>query len=230
MLKKKTAVKKKKKPAIKKAKVKKRKISFSASKKIVRPRSKKVVAPAIAPVILLSEVVAHIVPAVHPAFPAQKEFTFPQGYGDNKIILMVRDPYWLFTYWELRQREKANIQTKAGRGACECLRLYKNDAVCFDIQVREMANNWYVNVPEAGASYWLEIGFRSPDGRFFAIARSNVVSTPLDRMSDVIDEEWMIPDWDALYALSGGFGVGHSSAGAWGFALFSPTSPTGARV
>ena len=30
-------------------------------------------------------------------------------------------------------------------------------------------------------------------------------------MSDVIDEEWMIPDWDQMYALSGGFGIGLSS-------------------
>jgi len=229
--KKKTAPKKIKKAAAEKAPVKKRKIKFSASKKTVRSRSKKTIVSVIEPVVLSSEIIQHIVPAVqHPISPAHEHFDFSQGYGDNKIILMVRDPYWLFTYWELRQWEKDNARAKAGRGACECLRIYKNDAVCFDIEIGGMANNWYVSVPEAGASYWLEIGFRSADGRFFAAARSNVVKTPLDRMSDVIDEEWMIPDWDALYALSGGFGFGHSSAGAWGFALFSPTSPTGARA
>jgi len=30
-------------------------------------------------------------------------------------------------------------------------------------------------------------------------------------MSDVIDEQWMIPDWERLYALSGGFGLGRGS-------------------
>ena len=30
-------------------------------------------------------------------------------------------------------------------------------------------------------------------------------------MSDVIDEEWMIPDWERLYALSGGFRIGLGS-------------------
>lgn len=224
---KKTAPKKSKKAAVVKAVVKKRKIKFSVSKKNVRSRVKKIIVSAVEPVILSSEIIQHVAPAVpHPVPPAHEHFDFPRGYGDNKIVLMVRDPYWLFTYWELRGEEKAKAQAKAGRGACECLRLYKNDAICFDIETGGMANNWYVNVPEAGASYWIEIGFRSADGRFFAAARSNVVKTPLDRMSDIIDEKWMIPEWDALYALSGGFGFGHSSAAGWGFALFNPSSPT----
>jgi hypothetical protein len=229
--KKKTAPKESKKAAAGKAVVKKRKIKFSVSRKVVRSRAKKIIVSAVEPVILSSEIIQHVASAVpHPVPPSHEPFSFPHSYGDNKIVLMVRDPYWLFTYWELREKERTQAQEKAGSGACECLRLYKNDAVCFDIEIGGMANNWYVNVPEAGASYWLEIGFRSADGRFFAAARSNVVKTPLDRMSDVIDEEWMIPDWDALYALSGGFGFGHSSAGGWGFALFSPTSPTRARA
>ncbi|MFA6549454.1 MAG: DUF4912 domain-containing protein, partial [Candidatus Margulisiibacteriota bacterium] len=200
--KKQTAPKKIKKAATGKVPVKKRKISFSVSKKTVRSRTKKIVIPVASPIILSPEMmVKKTTPVVPPVSPApREEFVFPQGYGDNKAVLMVRDPYWLFTYWELRHKEKAEAQEKAGRGACECLRLYKNDVVCFDIEIGGMANNWYVSVPEAGASYWIEIGFRSPDGRFFAVVRSNVVATPLDRMSDMIDEEWMIPDWDALYA------------------------------
>ena len=27
----------------------------------------------------------------------------PDGYGDNRIVLMVRDPLWLFAYWEIRK-------------------------------------------------------------------------------------------------------------------------------
>ena len=30
-----------------------------------------------------------------------KSFRFPAGYGDNKIVLLVRDPWWIFTYWEI---------------------------------------------------------------------------------------------------------------------------------
>src|SRR5512136_804552 len=45
------------------------------------------------------------------------------------------------------------------------------------------------------------------------LARSNCATTPRDAPSDVIDEKWMIPDWefDRIYALSGGFAVGSSS-------------------
>jgi hypothetical protein len=30
-------------------------------------------------------------------------------------------------------------------------------------------------------------------------------------MSEMIDEEWMIPDWEKIYSLSGGFGIGRGS-------------------
>jgi hypothetical protein len=57
----------------------------------------------------------------------------------------------------------------------------------------------------------VDIGFLSPDGKFIAMARSNAVTTPRDGMSDIIDEEWMVVDFDRIYALSGGFGIGKSS-------------------
>jgi hypothetical protein len=30
-------------------------------------------------------------------------------------------------------------------------------------------------------------------------------------MSEVVDEEWLIPDWEKIYALSGGFKIGQGS-------------------
>ncbi|MFA7255940.1 MAG: DUF4912 domain-containing protein, partial [Candidatus Omnitrophota bacterium] len=50
------------------------------------------------------------------------------------------------------------------------------------------------------------------DGRFLCLARSNHVTTPRAGMSEVIDEQWMSIDFDKMYALSGGFQVGKSSA------------------
>ncbi|HVN67357.1 MAG TPA: DUF4912 domain-containing protein, partial [Candidatus Sulfotelmatobacter sp.] len=39
-------------------------------------------------------------------FAAEKLFEFPAGYGDNRIVLMVRDPYWLYTYWEVNDQRR----------------------------------------------------------------------------------------------------------------------------
>ncbi|HTL70557.1 MAG TPA: hypothetical protein VL404_04615, partial [Candidatus Eisenbacteria bacterium] len=59
----------------------------------------------------------------------------------------------------------------------------------------------------------VEIGLRSADGRFFAMARSNVARTPRFGVSDVLDEEWMLPEelyWK-LFGLSGGLADRRSS-------------------
>ncbi|MDI6731177.1 MAG: DUF4912 domain-containing protein [Candidatus Margulisbacteria bacterium] len=148
-------------------------------------------------------------------FEERHEFLFPERYGDNKITLMVRDPYWLFAYWEINEKRSAEIVRELSQAVFSqsrlTLRVYNVDNWdSFDIEVTGGAKNWYLRV-SSDASYCVDIGYKTPDGRFIAAARSNIVRTPLDRMSDIIDEQWMIPDWEKLYLLSGGFRVGASS-------------------
>ena len=128
---------------------------------------------------------------------------------------MVRDPYWLYTYWELTQSKIDEIKGELGdrfHSSILILRIY--DAAnwhFFDINVHGRTGNWYINVGRPNTSYCIDIGFLTPDGYFVCAARSNTVKTPRDNMSEVIDEEWMIPDWEMMYALSGGFGRGKGS-------------------
>lgn len=147
----------------------------------------------------------------------KKEFDFPHAYGDNRIVLLVRDPHWLHAYWEITEnkyREVSGILGKDFSGSREILRVHntsENPWKSFDINTSYGARNWYINVPEADRTYIVDIGFLSQDGRFVGMARSNAVTTPRDGPSDIIDEEWMIVDFDRIYALSGGFGIGKSS-------------------
>lgn len=144
------------------------------------------------------------------------QFEFPSGYGDNRIVSMVRDPHWIFAYWEVNEKRRNEIRLEIGEAdfskTKEHLRVYDTENwSSFDIEVTGGARNWYIKVPSPNRTYCVDIGFLTADGKFITAARSNWVTTPLDRMSDVIDEEWMIPDWNKMYALSGGFGIGLSS-------------------
>ena len=145
----------------------------------------------------------------------EESVELPQGYGDNKIVLMVRDPYWLYTYWELNQNRVNEISSELGNkfhNSSMILRVYDtSDWTFFDIGVSGTINNWYLNVGRPNTSFCVDIGYLTPDGYFVCAARSNIVTTPRDSMSDSIDEEWMIPDWEQMYALSGGFGRGKGS-------------------
>ena len=146
----------------------------------------------------------------------EEDFVFPQVYGDTKIVLLVRDPHWLYSYWEINQQKRDEVRTKIGAEefahAKETLRVYDTrNWQYFDVEVAGGSINWYIRVPAANCSYCVDIGFKTRDGKFIAVARSNVVTTPLDKMSEVVDEEWLIPDWEKIYALSGGFKIGQGS-------------------
>lgn len=144
----------------------------------------------------------------------------PAGYGDDKIVLMVRDPYWIYSYWEISHGKKEEIRQRVGersyREGTYAVRIYDvtdvhfdgtNAHHSFDIVVGDFAQNWYVNIPSANRSYIADLGFITPQGQFILIARSNVVMTPRDSYSEMVDEEWLILDEDFLemFRLSGGY-------------------------
>ncbi len=173
----------------------------------------------------------------------------PVKYHEDKVVLQVRDPWWLYTYWEVQDSTLENIRkqfVRESQGAKLVLRVYdvsfiifngRNAHRFFDIEVNFDVSNWYIDAGLPGRSFCVEIGLKLNDGRFIMIARSNIVTMPLDGPSWVLDEEWMIPDdlFARLYGM--GFGMGVSSPLAKGFwrhlkfpvssmGLFSISSPS----
>ncbi|MDD4980313.1 MAG: DUF4912 domain-containing protein [Candidatus Omnitrophica bacterium] len=147
----------------------------------------------------------------------------PSGYGQDRMVLQVRDPRWIHAYWEAGietfKRLKAELKDNFYK-ARRVLRVYdvshiifngKNAHCFFDIQINEQANNWYIDTAGPGRSWCVDLGLLLPDGRFITILRSNTVTTPLEGPSWITDEEWMIPEdmFARLYGM--GFGLGRSS-------------------
>jgi uncharacterized protein len=156
----------------------------------------------------------------------RSQFRFPPGYGDNKIVILVRDPWWIFAYWEIR-RDKEEEITRSIRSdgddpAKSVLRVYdvtginfngRNARSYFDIDLKGCANNWYINVGSPDRSWLVDIGILTKNGKFYCLARSNIVRTPPYGMSDQLDAEWMMPEdeyWK-MFGISGGFGIGKGS-------------------
>src|SRR5712692_8840743 len=144
----------------------------------------------------------------------------PTGYGKDRIVVMVRDPYWLHCYWELTRHAIQRAEAALGQdwhGAKPILRLLdvtsqdttnSAESTVRDIDIHGGCNNWYIDVANPPRSYRVDNGYLSPRGRFFVLARSNVVTTPRAGVSDVIDENWADIDpkkADRIYAMSGGF-------------------------
>lgn len=144
----------------------------------------------------------------------------PTGYGKDRIVVMVRDPYWLHVYWELTHQSIQRAEAALGQDwytAKPILRIMDvsshettstSEAVVKDIEIHGGCQNWYVEVAQPPKSYRIDVGYASRRGQFYVLARSNVVTTPRANVSDELDENWADIDTkqaDRIFAMSSGF-------------------------
>jgi hypothetical protein len=142
-----------------------------------------------------------------------------QEYEKDRVIVMVRDAYWLHAYWEVTRQSVSRARAALGQrwhGAIPVLRLYQmaNDnttsserKIVRDVQVHGGVNNWYLDVDHPPMSFQVDIGYLAGDGSFLGLARSNVVVTPQSGSAGSGDGNWdgVAEDFDRIYALSGGY-------------------------
>jgi len=134
----------------------------------------------------------------------------PSGYGDNRIVMLVRDPHWCYLYWELQERHIQGGLRRLSRSRNEVRHILRvhpasGGEAPFDVDVDFRHQNHYLQL-SPGASFYTEIGLLDNEGNFAALAVSNTVTLPLDSPSDIIDEKWITTDanFAEIYILSGG--------------------------
>jgi uncharacterized protein len=121
----------------------------------------------------------------------------PRGYGDTKIVAMVRDPRWVFAYWEV-SHEKKTILSKMGLDVTRLvLRIYDITNVVFDgfnansffeVETNDSTDNWYIHMPAAARTWCIDLGVKASEGSFILIARSNTIVTPRELPSEQAGE------------------------------------------
>ena len=139
----------------------------------------------------------------------------------DRMVVMVRDPYWLHVVWELTQRSVDRAQAAMGQHwhtAQAILRLYRimeAGAATHerDIVIHGGVSNWYVDVQDPPCEFRAEIGYLAQNGSFYCLARSNAVKTPPAGTSDAVDENWadVAQHADRIFAMSGGYSPGGTS-------------------
>lgn len=140
----------------------------------------------------------------------------PARYGETKIVILPRDPSWMFAYWEVVEDVVRKYENDKW-----VLRVYDVTGVdfdgtnansYFDIEINRAADNWYINLPQINRSWICDIGVIK-DGKFILIARSNVVHMPRGSVSHLTDEQWGIleKEFERLMEISGIKHIGRSS-------------------
>lgn len=136
----------------------------------------------------------------------------PSNYGDNLLVMMARDPYWSYLYWELqpaRIEEGLRILSLSLSKVRCILRVYPQSLGsegAYDVNIDFRWGHYYLQLSPPGETFYVEIGLLEPNGQFFALAESNRITLPMDRASEVVDETWMTTEEEfwKIYALSGG--------------------------
>ncbi|MEM0925317.1 MAG: DUF4912 domain-containing protein, partial [Planctomycetota bacterium] len=136
----------------------------------------------------------------------------------DRIVLMVRDSYWLQATWEITRASVARAESSLAERwhtATPVLRVMQVEDVSNnsaemvqrDIPIHGGVDTWYVDVQHPPTRFRVAIGYLTSDDEFHAICRSNVVETPSPGDCERLDEHWhdIADDYERIYSLSGGY-------------------------
>ncbi|MBR0239057.1 MAG: DUF4912 domain-containing protein [Thermoguttaceae bacterium] len=120
---------------------------------------------------------------------SDKKFSEQMKEEEDNLTLKARDAYWIQATWHVRQKTKDRVRGALGSDwhyAKPAIRLFEvrpNDGfnsrrALRNIEVLLKANNWFIDVDGVPASYQIELGYITENGKFFTILTSNTVTTP----------------------------------------------------
>jgi hypothetical protein len=125
----------------------------------------------------------YLAPDVPPRVFEEERFLFPRSYEVDRVRLLVKDPDWLFAYWDVNPRSLEAIRDTLGERSAVLSRLTLRikDPVnggTSVVYLPEGARSWYVRTDSSRRSYRAELGLTLPTGEFRSLAESNTVVTP----------------------------------------------------
>ena len=122
--------------------------------------------------------------------------TIPDNYGLDRLVVLPRDPQWLYVYWELqggaldrlRFHHSAEIIDNA-RWVLRVRAANESRPTFVDVDMR--IGQWYLHVLPA-TTFIIEMGLINQNGVFVEVLKAREASTPRAGISNVCDERWII--------------------------------------
>lgn len=141
----------------------------------------------------------------------------PLEYDDTKVVLLVRDPEWVFVYWEISSGLRRKLGLERGRHSKTLvLRVQENaqangSASVYDVPVNDYTSSWYLRSRDSASKIRVTLGLFNDGGEFLEIATSNEIDLPRMGIADEGDVEFAeINDeiYGQIVQLSGGVRIG----------------------
>jgi len=111
----------------------------------------------------------------------------PDRYHDTRLVLMLRDPSWVFCYWDIKDSIRCQFTEKSEFGGF-ILRVTEltepkwgqdSSIDCFNIPIRFEDLCRYINLPTEAACYGAEIYAQMGENAVL-VTRSNIVESSRD--------------------------------------------------
>ena len=139
----------------------------------------------------------------------------------DRLVLMVRDPFWLHAYWEVSAKTMERAKVALGHvwyTSVPVLRLFRLSSdgtgapkrqLVRDIPVHGGVNNWYLDVMNPPSTFIVELGYLTREKKFHPTLSSNIVETPQQQVIDELeklDGNWkgVADDLGRIFKLSSG--------------------------
>jgi hypothetical protein len=106
----------------------------------------------------------------------------PSGYGEMFVI--ARDPHWLYTYWDFDYSKFPATRKLFLNVDCDG----NHEA---EVEINEIARNWYIPVQSADAEYTVTFGYRDAKGVWTGVGKAGPTRTPAESIS---------PNWETQFA------------------------------
>lgn len=116
-----------------------------------------------------------------PWTPLRETGALPERYGVDEVVAMPTAPQRGYAYWELGGGAEQRLPPQVLADSRRELRVYDltgGGAVCARYEIGDLHGHWWLNLPDAGHEYAVEIGRADGAGRWWALARSEVLHTP----------------------------------------------------
>ena len=140
----------------------------------------------------------------------------PESYGKTRVVVLAVDPCVLHIYWEVAPGELKKARDKLGEAygrSQAVLRFYDitniifdgtNAHGSFDVDVDLGEKKRYVHLWSPEKSYFVDLGFKTGDGQFVALVRSNTAETPPANLAPEAEARYglVTGDYDLLRAVS----------------------------
>lgn len=134
--------------------------------------------------------------------PEKPALTFPTSYGEDEIVALVKDPYWLYAYWETTAAREEEPKKLFGQEAWEsapfAVRVHDITglpeeahalAPFKEVLVKGAARSAYLPA-SPNRTFYLLVGRKLANGTFVPLAKSSPVTTPRASFAEETDPLW----------------------------------------